>query len=136
VPGCVGQVFVGAVVLKREPKMPLPSGSRALVCSLLSTASSPLLLSVASLLVHCVLLLSQGHPNWLQLGPVVHGFDSTSTLTLTNHNPAPVNLLSVSIRCDVAEYLSVTLRADNTSGVISATYTVPGYRGASLPLCS
>ncbi len=65
---------------------------------------------------------------------MVHGFDSTSTLTLTNHNPAPVNLLSVSIRCDVAEYLSVALRADNTSGVISATYTVPGYRGTSLPL--
>ena len=68
----------------------------------------------------------QGHPNWLNLGGVVHGFDSQTVLSLVNHNPAPVNLLSVSLRCDVAEFLSVTLRAENASGVLSATYAVPG----------
>ena len=63
----------------------------------------------------------QGHPLWIDLGNVSSAFSGLETVHLRNLNPASLTLLSVSIRCDIAEYVNVTIRG--AAGTQSAHYT-------------
>jgi hypothetical protein len=55
-----------------------------------------------------------GRPIWLQLGNVANQFRSVKRLLLRNPSPVPINILTVSTRCDVVEYFNVSFVGDST----------------------